>query len=334
MRIEEGFVLPEIDWQPTCSLDVIRMRAEMLQKIRLFFQQRSVLEVETPLLINVIGTDPHLDFFYTEWSSPPVRQKLFLQTSPEFAMKRLLSAGSGSIYQICKAFRNGESGRYHNPEFTLLEWYRTGYNLQQLMVEVAELMEILFDCRGLQSTQTISYEELFKQHTGLNCLEFSYSAYCAFAQTKGLTEAITLCGYDHALWLDFIFSHCIQPHIGINAFCMVFGYPACQSSLARNNVENPLITERVELFLNGVELGNGYHELIDADEQERRFNAEIVLRKERHLPEVDKDYRLLAALRYGLPDCSGIAIGLDRLLMLLANCSSINEVLAFPTAKA
>jgi lysyl-tRNA synthetase class 2 len=322
------------DWRPSCSGNYLRLRAQMLQKIRRFFEQKSVLEVETPLLASAIGTDPNLDFFCTEFSAPPLNRKLFLQTSPEFVMKRLLAAGSGSIFQVCKAFRNGESGRYHNPEFTLLEWYRVGFDLEQLMAEIAELMEMLLEGLPLQKAQKISYSTLFEQVTSLNCLAFSSSDYCAYVKKQGLEEAVRLCGHDHAIWLDFIFSHCIQPNLGKNEICMVYGYPAVLSSLARNNAQNPLVTERVELFLYGVELGNGYHELTDTDEQERRFDAEIALRKDRQLPEVAKDERLLAALRSGLPDCAGMAIGLDRLLMLLSNSLSINEVIAFPTGKA
>ncbi len=307
----------------------------MLQKIRQFFAHRSVLEVETPLLGAAIGTDPQLDFFTTEYHWSPTQQTLFLQTSPEFAMKRLLAAGCGSIYQICKAFRNGESGRFHNPEFTLLEWYRVGYNLSQLMDEVDGLIAELFDgIQALQPAQRVSYQTLFQKYTGLNPLVFSYEDYCGYAQSSGLADAITLCGYDHVLWLDFIFSHSIQPHLGHNALCMVYGYPACLSSLARINGHNVLVTDRVELFINGVELGNGYYELSDVKEQERRFDKEIAIRQDTQRPAVIKDKRLLAALDAGLPDCSGIAIGLDRILMLLSNSSAIDDVLAFSISRA
>ncbi len=321
-------------WQPTCSLDLLHLRAQLLQKIRQFFAARAVLEVETPILCSAIGTDPHLDFFATENQSSPKQRTLFLQTSPEFAMKRLLAAGSGSIYQICKAFRKGESGRYHNSEFTLLEWYRVGYNLVQLMDEVAELIAILLTDMGLEATQRISYQDLFKQITGLNPLDFSYADYCGYAQQHNLIDAENLCGQDHDAWLDFIFSHQIQPNLAQNNLWMVYGYPACLSSLARLNGSNPLITERVELFLNGVELGNGYHELADATEQERRFDKEISMRQGKLRPSVTKDERLLAALEAGLPDCSGIAIGLDRLLMLLSKSPAIDDVLAFSVSRA
>ena len=321
------------DWRPSCSLELLRRRAEMLQTIRQFFAERDVLEVETPLLSLTVGTDPQLDFFTTSYAMPP-QQTLYLQTSPEFAMKRLLAAGSGSIYQICKAFRNGEAGRFHNPEFTILEWYRVGFELAELMQDITDLILAVFKDRHLDAPQRFSYQTVFQQQTGLDPLQFDHDAYCAYAQAVGLPEAVALCGENHALWLDFIFSHQIQPQLGKNALCLVYGYPACQSSLARFNIENPSVTERVELFLNGIELGNGYYELADYIEQERRFDTEIMIRKQQNLPLINKDNRLIAALKAGLPNCSGIAIGLDRLLMLLTDSLSLSDVLAFPIDRA
>lgn len=323
------------DWQPTCSLELIHLRADMLRKIRTFFFEKSVLEVETPLLSNAIGTDPQLEFFCTEFCLPSQHHSLFLQTSPEFAMKRLLAAGIGSIYQICKAFRNGETGRFHNPEFTLLEWYRVGFDLSRLMDDCEELIQRLFqDRRPLNPALRISYQEVFQRHTGLNPLEFSHEAYCTYAQENHFPEAASICGHDHPTWLDFIFSHRVQPYLGENALCMVYGYPACQSSLARINPRNPLITDRVELFIDGVELGNGFFELTDAEEQSRRFDEELSIRKRRNLVVAEKDGRLIAALRAGLPQCSGMAIGLDRLLMVLFQLPSIGDVLSFPVERA
>ena len=310
------------------------MRANILQKIRQFFAERAALEVETPLLCHAVGTDPNLDFFTTTLNGPS-QPTLYLQTSPEFAMKRLLAAGSGSIFQICKAFRKGESGRFHNPEFTMLEWYRVGFDLPKLMDEVAELITLLFSGKSaLQATERLSYQAIFLKHTGLDPLVFSFEAYADYVQRNGLAEAVALCGQDHPLWLDFIFSHKIQPHLGQNALCMVYGYPAVLSSLARTNAHDNRVTERVELFIDGVELGNGYHELADRQEQEGRFDREIGIRRAGQRPEAIKDQRLLAALEYGLPDCSGIAIGLDRLLMLLTKSQSIDYVLAFSLSKA
>ncbi len=324
-----------MDWQPSCPLGVLQLRAQMLQKIRYFFAERGVLEVETPVLSNAIGTDPHLDFFTTSFYNHTKDSKLFLQTSPEFAMKRLLAAGSGSIYQICKAFRNGEAGRYHNPEFTLLEWYRVGYNLSQLMDEIVELISLLFrENNRMQQSHRISYQHLFQQYTGLNPLEFSYENYCEFADSKGLGDAKALCGREHGLWLDFIFSLQVQPHLRQNALWLVHGYPACLPSLARVNESDALTTERVELFMDGVELGNGYYELNDATEQGLRFDKEMAIRQAKSLAPVNKDSRLLAALEAGLPDCSGIAIGLDRILMLLSGSAYIDQVLAFSVSNA
>ena len=323
------------EWQPTCSIGILGLRAQLFDDIRRFFSARAVLEVETPLLSYSSGTDPQLDFFTTDYCSPPLQHTLFLQTSPEFAMKRLLAAGSGSIYQICKAFRNGESGRFHNPEFTLLEWYRVGFTLPQLMDEIAELMAVLFkDHRTLNLTQRFSYQEIFQRYTDLNPLEFAYQDYCTYARDNRLSEAVSICGYDHGLWLDFIFSHKVQPQLGENAVCMVYGYPACQSSLARINEYNSQITDRVEVFINGIELGNGYFELINADEQGRRFDEEIAIRQQSKRPVTVKDKHLIAALEAGLPECSGMAVGLDRLLMLLASSTTINEVLNFPIHRA
>jgi elongation factor P--(R)-beta-lysine ligase len=323
------------DWQPICSIEILRLRAKILDDIRRFFSARAVLEVETPLLGSSTGTDPQLDFFTTDYCSTPLHHTLFLQTSPEFAMKRLLAAGSGSIYQIGKAFRNGESGRFHNPEFTLLEWYRVGFTLSQLMDEIADLLEVLFIGHwALNPTQRISYQAVFQHYTGLNPLEFSYQDCCAYALDNRMPEAVTICGDDYGLWLDFIFSHKVQPQLGENAVCMVYGYPVCQSSLARVNEHNSKITDRVEVFINGIELGNGYYELTDAYEQERRFDSEMSIRQKRKRPVTVKDTRFIAALKAGLPECSGMAIGLDRLLMLLTNSASINDVLSFPVHRA
>ncbi len=306
----------------------------MLAELRQYFAERSVLEVETPLLSHSIGTDPQLEFFTTEYCLSPQRQTLFLQTSPEFAMKRLLAAGSGCIYQIGKAFRNGESGRFHNPEFTMLEWYRVGFTLPQLMDEITELFAGLFREQSLQETQRVSYQDVFVSYTGLDPLIFSYQDYCGFAMESQIPEAVDICGHDHGLWLDFIFSHKVQPHLGENALCMVYGYPACQSSLARINKDNAQVTDRVELFINGVELGNGYYELADAKEQSRRFDRELAIRQQEELPVAVKDQRLIAALESGLPECSGVAIGLDRLLLLLSGSASLDEVLSFPIRRA
>lgn len=307
----------------------------MLADIRRFFADRQVLEVETPLLCGATGTDPQLHFFHSQLDFPPQTRDLFLQTSPEFAMKRLLAAGSGSIYQICKAFRNGEAGRYHNPEFTILEWYRVGFDMKQLMTEVGELLLSLFSVvRPGLVVECSSYREVFNARTGLDPLVFDLSGYRAFAAARGAFEANELCGGDHSLWLDFIFSLYVQPALIGERVHLIHGYPAIQSSLARIDANDVRLSQRFEVFVDGVELGNGFFELTDADEQERRFDREIAYRSSHGLPRVNKDLRFLTALREGLPDCSGVALGLDRLLMLMTGCESIEQVLAFPVASA
>ncbi len=323
------------DWQPACALDKLHLRAEVLATIRAFFAQRHVLEVETPLLASATGTDPQLDFFATRYAGVVPPQQLYLQTSPEFAMKRLLAAGSGSIYQIAKAFRNGEHGRFHNPEFTLLEWYRVGFGLAELMQEVAELFAALFCLKniGFRSEQ-LTYQAVFEQYTGLDALVFDVDAYTHYAITQHLTDAPRLCAAEHALWLDFLFSHQVQPHLGQQGITLVYAYPQCQSSLAKLNPQDNRVAERVEVFWQGVELGNGFYELDNVVEQEQRFDKEIAYRVEQGLPAVCKDKKFLAALAAGLPECAGIALGLDRIIMLLAGSTSIAEVIAFPLARA
>lgn len=323
------------DWQPCCDMTQVRMRANLLRSIREFFQQKNVLEVETPLLCNATVCDPQLDFFRTEFQFFSEQHTLFLQTSPEFAMKRMLAAGSGSIFQICKAFRNAEKGRFHNPEFTLLEWYQIDYSMSDLMCEVAELlMTVLAPCMDLQATKTISYQDVFIEQTGLNPLDFQLAEFQHYALLQKLPEALAICGDDPDLWLDFVFSHRIQPELGHASVSLVHSYPATQSALARISETNPLVAERFEVFVAGIELGNGFFELADPVEQNRRFDRENAKRCARNLPVIEKDARFLAALESGLPDCSGVAIGLDRLLMIMAGCASIDEILAFPIANA
>ncbi|MGX2030206.1 EF-P lysine aminoacylase EpmA [Methylocaldum gracile] len=325
------------DWRPSCSLTALKKRAALLATIRQFFSARNVLEVETPLLCRAGVTDPNLNPFTTVLRQPGSSEgeQLYLQTSPEFAMKRLLAAGSGSIYQICKAFRNEESGRHHNPEFTLLEWYRVGFDLAELIDEIdALLAEICRDHLILAASERFSYRELFREHVGVDPLSASFEELAERSRVRGLPEAEALCGRDRSLWLDLLFSHLVQPRLGRGRITFVYDFPAFLPSLARKKPDDPLVVERVEIFLEGLELGNGFHELADAVEQEERFDRDLVIREENGLPLPAKDERLLAALRSGLPDCSGIALGLDRLLMIRMRAESIGDVLAFPTAQA
>jgi elongation factor P--(R)-beta-lysine ligase len=309
----------------------------MLADIRSFFANRDVLEVETPLLCQAAATDPGLSIFVTQLigagrSHPQMR---YLQTSPEYAMKRLLAAGSGAIYQITRAFRNEESGRCHNPEFSLLEWYRPGFSLSRLIAEIDALIRSLFSpARPLQPGISISYQDLFYAHTGLDALTFDLDAYNAYAQTHGLADATRLCGRRHGHWLDFLFSERVQPALGKQAVSFVYDYPAVLPSLARSKPGDRRIVERVEVFIDGIEIGNGFHELADHREQHARFENDLAERAQRGLPAIPIDTRLLQALAHGLPDCSGVAIGLDRLLMLMTDETRIDKVLAFAGDRA
>ncbi len=322
------------DWQPCCHLDTLQLRAKMLASIRQFFTDKNILEVETPVLGQHIGTDPHLDFFDVS-NVQRKNQTMFLQTSPEFAMKRLLAAGSGSIYQICKAFRKEEQGALHNPEFSLLEWYRIDFDIYNLMDEVTLLLKTVLTHLDLSKTiEKVSYQEIFRRYTGVDPLTASIEQFTSCAKNHGFMEATAICEDNFSVWLDFMFSHLVQPNLGYEALCFVYHYPASQSALARINLSDPRVADRFEVFVQGVELANGFHELQDPVEQERRFDQENALRLDKNLLTVQKDNRLLDALKSGLPNCSGVALGLDRLLMLICGTATIDAVLAFPFDRA
>ncbi len=296
-----------------------------------------MLEVETPLLGHHTVTDPHLTPFESRFGTAPhgAGRLLYLQTSPEFAMKRLLAAGSGSIYQICKAFRNEELGRWHNPEFTLLEWYRVGFGIPELIDETDALLDrMLAGGLSLAAAEHLRYRDVFNRHVGVDPIDAEIPDLDRRARAIGLPEAAAVCAGERAIWLDFLFSHAVQPHLGRGRISFVYDFPACLPSLARNKKAEPGVVERFEVFLEGAELANGFHELTDPLEQERRFDNDIDDIRRLDAPPRCKDQRLLAALRSGLPDCSGIALGVDRLLMLLTGASEISEVLSFAFADA
>lgn len=325
-------------WRPACTPALLRLRAGMNKRIRNFFASRGVLEVETPLLGRRGVTDPALSAFTTLYRLPGqsgTETPLYLQTSPEFAMKRLLAAGCGSIYQICKAFRNEESGRHHNPEFTLLEWYRLGFSLDDLMGEVESLIGELFEpAARLLPPERITYTEVFRQYLDIHPVDDSLDSFACIAKTNGLPEASMLCRDERSVWLDLLFSHFIQPQLGRQRLTSVYDWPALMPSLARVRPEHEDYVERVEIFLFGMEIGNGFHELADADEQRFRFERDLQRRQALGLPSIPIDERLFDALHSGLPDCSGMAMGLDRLLMIMSGCRILDEVLAFPLDRA
>ena len=317
-------------WQPSAGPAALLARAALLAEVRGFFAEAGVLEVETPLCATASGTDPALEPLTTCYTGPghATGLPLFLQTSPEFAMKRLLAAGSGPIYQICKAFRDGESGSRHNPEFTLLEWYRPGFDHHRLMDEVSALVRCCLGQSDLQE-ERLSYRELFSRHLDLDPLEASSEDLRAVAVSRVPGAAgLRLPGRD--AWLDLLLTAVIEPRLGVDRLCFVHDYPASQAALARLDPSDPRVAARFELYHQGVELANGFHELTDAAEQRARFTADNVLRVAQGRRELPVDEHLLAALVHGLPDCSGVALGLDRLLMLRMGEADLAAVLAFP----
>jgi len=324
-------------WRPSADLATLRLRAELLARIRTFFAARGVLEVETPALSAAAITEPNLASFSTVYSGPGARygQRLYLHTSPEFPMKRLLAAGSGCIYQIARVFRDGEAGRRHNPEFTLLEWYRVGFDHHRLMDEVAELAtELLAGRLALAEPERLSYRELFQRHLDLNPHQAGVAELAACAGARGVPIPPGMPADDADPWLDLLLTHGIEPRLGAGRLTFVYDYPASQAALARLRPDDPLVGERFEVYLNGVELANGFHELGDAGEQRRRFEAENAARRSLGLPVMPVDENLLAALEAGLPDCAGVALGFDRLAMLAAGKTALAEVLAFPVERA
>lgn len=317
---------PKNTWQPTSTLSMLTLRAKLLANIRQFFAEREVLEVETPLLCHTTVTDPHLHSFQTHYYCAHTKQTLYLQTSPEYAMKRLLAAGSGPIYQISKAFRNqGESGRYHNPEFSLLEWYRPGYNHHQLMDEVEALLKKLLVCG---SAQRLSYAEIFQRYLNIDPHQLSFEELKQTTDSLGFTvENLEL--NNSADYLNFLMAHVIEPQLPKHLI-FIYDYPAKLAALAKIGSGTPALAERFEVYFQCIELANGFHELCDAKEQQTRFQNDRHARLLYNYPQVPIDEYLLAALAHGLPDCSGVALGIDRLLMLMTKANTIEDVIGFP----
>jgi len=311
------------NWQPSASLEVLKQRASLLAKIREFMAARNILEVETPVLSHAGNTDPNLNSFTTRCLSPSATlpDLLYLHTSPEFAMKRLLAAGSGSIYQICRVFRDEELGRLHQPEFTMLEWYRTGFDHHALMDEMTGLLLAL----GFTRVQRCSYATVFETATGLNPHLASDQQLQELSTQSGLQGR----GHSRPLLLDFLFSALIMPVLGQGCPEFVYDFPVCQAALSRIRAGDPPVAERFELFIGGMEIANGFHELTDTQEQRARFEADKHLRQMQGRPEIRLDDHLLAALEHGLPDCAGVAVGIDRLLMQILGYDSIDKVVTF-----
>lgn len=318
------------DWQPSASLETLRARARLTAAVRDFFDQRGVLEVETPLLSAAAGTDPNLEPLVTGYDGPgaPESGALYLHTSPEFPMKRLLAAGSGPIWQISRVFRGGERGRRHNPEFTMLEWYRPGWDHHALMDEVAALVaHVLGDARPVR---VWTYAEACAP-LGIDPHSDGDAELLERARDLGIAPASAM---DRGGLLDLLLSHQVVPGLGRGCIDFICDFPVEQAALARIRRDEPPVAERFECYLEGMEIANGFHELGDAGEQRRRFQADQERRRRRGQAVLPMDNNLLAGLAAGLPDCAGVALGLDRLFMVALGATTIDEVLAFPLERA
>lgn len=311
------------DWKPGAALDRLQDRAQLLAAIRQFFSARNVLEVETPLLAHSTTTDVYIQSFAVTDVAKHQANPAFLQTSPEFAMKRLLAAGSGPIYQMCKAFRAEESTRLHNREFTMLEWYRPGFSLSALMDEVEQLILETLRCKTIER---ISYRDLFLNHLEFDPHQISFPELRSYARRKIAFTADDLTATDY---LQQLLAQCIEP--ALPEFCFIYNYPVEQAALATigSDESGQEVALRFEFFGKGMEIANGYFELTDATQQRQRFETDNARRRELQLPEYPIDEKLLAALASGLPACAGVALGVDRLLMLQTGATDIREVISF-----
>lgn len=322
-----------IHYQPTCDLKSMQARAHMYGQIREFFAERHVLEVETPILSQAGVTDVHLASIQAQRSIQGQLQTQYLQTSPEFAMKRLLANGSGPIYQICKVFRNDEHGRKHNSEFTMLEWYRPHFNLKDLMFEVTDLLNLTLKNRfGEVRPTVLSYKHAFMDRLDLNPLQANLKELKECCQRVGLHLDL---GNDRLGYIDLLFSHMVEPSLGFDTPVFLTDFPPELASLAktRTDEDGECVAARFELYIEGLELANAYDELVDAKILRSRFEADNCERNRLGLPVMPLDEFLLAALPH-MPPCAGIALGLDRLLMIATQQMQLEKVITFPAAIA
>ena len=319
-------------WQPSAPIANLLKRAAILVEIRRFFADRGVLEVETPTMSQATVTDVHLFPFETRFVGPGAAEclTLYMMTSPEYHMKRLLAAGSGPIYQMGRSFRNEEAGRHHNPEFTMLEWYRPHYDMYRLMNEVDDLLQQVLDC---ESAEPLSYQQAFLRHLDIDPLS-AEKAQLREAAAKLDLSNIADTEEDRDTLLQLLFTVGVEPHIGREKPAFVYHFPASQAALAEISTEDHRVAERFEVYFKGIELANGFRELTDGREQQQRFEQDNRKRAERGLPQQPIDYNLLAALQHGMPECSGVALGVDRLVMLALGAESLSDVLAFPVGIA
>ncbi|MEP7247694.1 MAG: EF-P lysine aminoacylase EpmA [Gammaproteobacteria bacterium] len=321
-------------WRPTATRAMLEQRALALARVRGFFGARGVLEVDTPIVVNSPVTDVHIHSAEVRFPDAAMRGEaalFFLHTSPEFAMKRLLAAGSGDIYQICHVARGLERGRHHNAEFTLIEWYRAGFPLEQLMDEVEALArDVLGPRAAAMGSERLTYRDAFQRELQIDPFTCTLEALKAAAREIGFEAQES--ARDELL--ELLMGARIGPRLGKNALTFIHRYPASQAALARLDPSDPRCALRFELYCEGIELANGFHELASSDEQRARFEQDRQERALRGLPTHALDENLISALAAGLPDAAGVALGFDRLLMLATGASHIDEVLAFPIERA
>ena len=309
------------DWRPSAGIDALRLRARLLRAVRAYFDAQGVMEVETPALGSTTVTDPSIESLRANGRTG---RSWYLQTSPEFAMKRLLAAGSGSIYQITRAFRDGERGRHHNPEFSILEWYRVGFDHHRLIDDVDALIDRTL---GPRPSSRLTFREAFLRHLDLDPLTATAVELHDACESRGFASRAASATRDECL--DHLLAAAVQPALGPGRVYLL-DFPASQAALARIRNGPPEVAERFELYIDGIEVANGYHELRDAGELRRRMRRDVEARRRRGWPAPAVDDRLLAAHEAGLPACAGVAVGFDRLVMLAGGYRTLREVLAFP----
>lgn len=320
--------LNKISWHPSASIQTLRARATILSIIRQFFATRNIFEVETPLLSHATVSDPHVRGIPADVTLHNKQHTFYLQTSPEYAMKRLLAAGSGSIYQISKAFRQGDLGRYHNPEFTMLEWYQLDIDHHGLMNEMDALLQSVLQT---EPAERVTYAALFKKYVELNP-HLATEEELKEAVQKRIQLGSELSERND--WLDLLFTHCIEPYIAQERPLFLYDFPVSQAALAKIRQEDPPVSSRFEVYFKGIELANGFHELQDVTEQRKRFEKDLLYRDKHGLPLVPLDENFLSALEQGMPECAGVAVGVDRLVMLALGENEIAKTLSFGFERA
>jgi len=320
-------------WRPTAGLELLRARAAMLARIRAYFAAQHVLEVQTPVLSAAAVSDPQIESIS---AAPAHGPPLFLQTSPEYPMKRLLAAGLGDCYQICPVFRDGESGRLHNPEFTMVEWYRLDFGVAEMQHDVDRFLRVACaDIRSFPPSRAVSYRDALLAGVGIDCDDSSPAAMRSAAAARGI-EPAHADGWERDDWMDLLMGAVVGPTLGHDAPLFLEDYPPSQAALARVRAlpDGRHVAERFELYVDGLELANGFRELGDAVEQRRRFEQDQAMRHKRGLPIRPIDEHLLSALGHGLPDSAGVALGFDRLVMVAHGLPSLASAMAFSGARA